>query len=70
VNVELINALFWLLACDFIILHEDMNSSCLMMKNSSQIYCHLVNIYDKYLCHNILPHQLSCGMPRHNICDE
>jgi hypothetical protein len=37
VNVELINALFWLLACDFIILHDDMNSSSLMMKNSSQI---------------------------------
>jgi hypothetical protein len=35
VNVELNNSMFWLLACDFIIFHDAMNSSRLMMKNPS-----------------------------------
>jgi hypothetical protein len=55
VNVELINALFWLLACDFIILHEDMNSSSLMMKKSSQIYYHVIVLCDEKIVTNILP---------------
>jgi hypothetical protein len=35
VNVELNNAMFWLLACHFIIFHDDVNSTRLMMKNPS-----------------------------------
>jgi hypothetical protein len=37
VNVELINALFWLLECDFIILNDDMNSSRLIIGPCSRM---------------------------------